>query len=318
MALYSGRNAWIGLGVESTYGTPVSRTNYLKVDSITAEINVVAQDRDYLYHGVGGVALDDAVSSKEFGLTIEGDLSYDGLGMLLRACTGVATDGAGPPYAHSYTLGDAEASLTIEATYGDDVQGGTPQSDVFEGCKVTRLRIFATQGSPYVKYEATIIAEDKATRGNAGTPTFTSPNPVLMSQGSTLAWNSLTKCMRSFELTLDRGLTRRNCVGSELTKETWRGALASVELSASIEVDDNGLVDGYLARAASDAVITFTGLGNEAGILEIHNAKISADAMPVSSHDINLEAVTFKGFSDGTDLGLLVQLTNDTASGTAN
>ncbi len=317
---YTGRGAYIGAGVESTYGTAVTITNWLPVISSSIVRTQVRQWKPHL--GINGGATATRRSMYTERETVAGDVeavvSFDDSSVLFasHALGAVSSSGSGP-YAHTCTLGALPVGLTLEQALGED-EDGADRSETFEGCKITRSGWSLAAGG-LMTQRHTIIGETGAARGAAGAPTLaTAAEPIDSSMAGTLAFNGRTYILTSMDLTLDNKLAERLKTGSKNTLEPQIGDFREVELACSVEyLDDNPHIDHH-ASSGSDAVITLTGSGNHTLVITVHNAETVSETTTAGGPGITETSFVLKGMSDGTDLGLSMVFNNDNALATAN
>ena len=164
MALQFGRTAFVALGEESTYGTPVSTTVNNRVFSVSRGRSQERERTTHLSQSSAAFAVNTFDGFEIAGGTIETPLTYKGLGMLIKAALGSLTDtGGSAPYTHTYNPSATLPSLTI------DVQRGTGSSEKFEGCMVSTMTISCEAGAE-ARASFEIIAETAAARASAITP----------------------------------------------------------------------------------------------------------------------------------------------------
>ena len=307
---YQGRSGAIGIAVETTYGTAVSRTNWRPVISSGLQRSPSVVPRTDLHAG-GPTRRSKFTEREEAGGDVSLLATYDNIGMLLKAALGaVSTSGSGP-YTHVYTLADTLPSLTIE-----NIRGTATNSEVFEGVKVSSMGLECSAGTEMVM-SLGFIAETAAARASAGTPSYSATeNVALHHQAGQLTFNSVAYDIASFNLTLSTGIDRRDLLGSKLTKEPLRTGYAEISLSVTLEAAD-ALYTAVLAETESDTTITWT-KGASSIAFEVQNAYIESASDPISDAGIVTQDVTLKGLSDGTNHGLKITVINGNSSGTAN
>ena len=325
MAVTQGRLTTVGIGKESTFGTAVSRTNWLKVDTITGLTEVQSiEPIPHLRHGgstnpafvdyhAGDVALEGSMG---------GPLLYDGCGLLIQTAFGAAVSSSGAgPYTHTYNLGTNVDSLTLEI-----IRGTSGNSEILVGCCIRTFSIIIEQGK-YARWEADFICQKaNADRSSAGTPSFTAfnganlvGNSIKGHQAAALSGTSAAYAIHSrITYSLDRKLTGIRALGSKYIAEVVAGDYAS--LSVQVDRMDNGdaLYNGHRAVTQSDLTQAITGTGNLAGTFTARNAVISNDSADIPNAGPIVERVVFMPFSDDTDNALTIAITNDSSSGTAN
>lgn len=316
---YLGRGAAIGFGEESTWGTAVSRTNWLRVTNLSIVREIEYLPRNHLGHRGATSANRRAErykSADNISGSFEFEAAYDDSTLLLlkHALGAVSTTGSGP-YVHAYTLAEAlPTGLTIEAIYGNG------SAEVFEGCMITQLTLSIESGG-LMTGTAEIIGQTSGGLTSAGTPTYSSAgNPILHHQAGNFTFDSLDDKVASMELVVNNNLTRRLLLGSALTQQPVRGDFQEITLSVTREYDTDDLHADFLAQTNADAAITFTGTGNNVAAFTFHNAELTSNPHSggVTGPGIIEQTLEFVCLSDGTNEGLAVSVTNDNASATAN
>lgn len=310
MALQFGRTAFVALGEESAYGTPVSTTVNNRVFSVSMGRSQERERTTHLSQSSAAFAVNTFDGFEIAGGTIETPLTYKGLGMLIKAAVGsVTTSGGSAPYTHTYNPSATLPSLTI------DVQRGTGSSEKFEGCMISTMTISCEAGAE-ARASFEIIAETAAARASAITPTFGDGGQVFHFQSSELSFNSVDYKMRSMELTLDNKLERVNYLGSKITAQPQISDVREVTLTVTFDLEDNNLYNAQLAGTSSDVVVTFTS-GDDSFQITLRNAEITEYSDDVNSFGRIERTVTFFGIS-GTNEALKIEIQNDNASGISN
>ena len=315
MAVYTGRMSSLGMGEESTWGTPVARTNWRPLNSVSLSRKVTQVPRPDLKSDAGSAMRRGHFLSEEI---VDGSASiictYDNCGMLLKAALGTLADaGSGPSsYTHTYTLAASPPTgLTVEV-----VRGTSTQSEVFEGCKVNGLTLAVAAGEAMMM-DLDFIGQTGAARGSAGTPTYGSDeNLILHSQAGQFNFNSVNYDLRSMSLKVENSLDRRQLLGSVLTSEPVRSDFMSVTMDVELEAVDT-LTAALIAGTASDATITFTS-GTRSMAITAENAYLTTASDDISDAGVVSMSCSFVCESDGTNEGLKIVITNSDTSGTEN
>lgn len=322
MALpYQGRGLTIGIGIESTWGSPVSITNWLRAKSADIDRRVTKKVSENL--GQVGETANVARVQPVFTESdnVDGpmvfEMAYDDSTVLLveHALGANVTTGAGP-YVHTNTLATPlPTGLTLEQV------DGTGTSETFEGCKIDTWTFTQAEQS-VLEFECTVIGQTSATRGAAPTPTYSSGGNLMhYFQCGALSWNARTPTMVSWKATGNNGLERRPLLGSTYTAEPSPTGMVKVELEVVIEytlAEGDDIKADYLAGTNADLTFTYTGTGNNAATFTLHNAIIVELSKPVSSRGRIMQTVKYEGFSDGTDYGFKLAITNDNTANTDN
>ncbi len=313
-SIYHGRGAAIGFGLESTYGTAVSRTNWRPLISSSLTRTIEKVPRPTLRVGTLGAMRrkhyiqSDGVSGS---FSVEGQ--YTSIGLLIKNLLGASSTTGSDPYTHVYTIGGTlPTGLTIENVRG------TGTSEIFEGCRLNS-GTFAVSSGGVMTCEFDVIGETGAAtpRATAGTPSFSATDaPILHNHAGSLSWRSATYDLVDLSLTLSNALAARQHLGSTVTKRPLRSDFQSVEMSVTVEVEDQ-LYHDFISDVEDDCSITFTS-GSNSFAIELQNAYLSSASDPVSDANIVRQSLTFVGQSDGTNEGLKITVVNGNSSATSN
>lgn len=248
MSVFSARGSCVGIGLESNYGTGVSRTRWAHINgsSLTqAPRNIVPRGR--LSHTSAGFEESHFVADEQVGGSLTLPASYSALGFFFRAALGTVT-GTGPfTFAAAATL----PSLTLE-----QVVGSSTKSEVYTGCKVNTFAVNVTPASE-VTFVVDFIAKAKAAAGSAGSPSLTSAVP-LEHYECVITWGGASiGPVKSFNSTVNNNLSRRPVVGQLGTAEPSLG-LRSVRTTAVVDKDSFDARAAEIADTADDLVLTCT------------------------------------------------------------
>ncbi len=312
MPLQFGRTAYIALGEESTYGSPVSTTGINnRIFSVSMARKQERERTTHLSQSSAAFAVNTFDGFEIAGGSIEMPLVYKGIGLLLKSAIGsVATTGAGP-HLHTFTPSATLPSMTI------NVQRGTGSSEKFEGCKVSTMTLSCEAGGE-ARASFEVIAETAQSRtGALSSPTFGDGAQVFHFQASTLSYNSNTYKMRSMELSLDNKLERINYLGSKVTTEPQISDVREVTLTVTMDLEDNNLYDSQISGTSSNVEVTFTSGADIFNIL-LRNAEIVDYDDAVTSFGRIERTITFFGLSDSSNEALRIEMTNDNPSAISN
>ena len=322
---YYGRDSVLGLGVESTFGTAVTITNWLEPIEFTPTETVTNYQPQNLRRLGGFMITGPQVTKMEYTLSWSGEFCYDFQGMLLEAAMGnaVSTSGAGP-YVHVYDPADAASEpakfLTVEGGLGT-----SGNSVLYRG---TCVNTFALNIAPNetVKYSVDCIvqqANDAASEGTATYGALTYVNDAVDFVSAT--WNGITLSddeLGSITVTLNNNLQPSFALGSLYTNiPFYSGDGRQVEVVMDIQYAatiGNALRDGNKAGTQSDLVIQYTSGANDV-LITVRNAFVDSNSIPaVADADDMRYSATFRGVSDTTDPAITIQVTNASSSGIAN
>ena len=312
MPLQFGRSAYIALGEESTYGTPVSTTGINnRVFSVSMARKQERERTTHLSQSSAAFAVNTFDGFEMAGGTIELPLVYKGIGLLLKSAIGsVAPTGAGP-FLHTFNPSADLPSMSI------NVQRGTGSSEKFEGCMVSTMTLSCEAGGE-ARASFEIIAETALSRtGALSSPTFGDGAQIFHFQSSTLSYDSNTYSMRSMELSLDNKLERVNYLGSKLTTQPQISDVREVTLTVTMDLEDNNLYNSQISGTASNVEVTFTSGADSFNIL-LRGAEIVDYDDAVNSFGRIERTITFFGLSDSSNEALRIEMTNDNASAISN
>jgi hypothetical protein len=237
--------------------------------------------------------------------------------MLIKAAVGAVTttdlSPATPQYQHDYEpASDGELpSLSI------GLQRGTGEYEVFLGCKVATMGISGTAGEE-VTASFEIIAQNANARSTATSSTFGSGRQIFHFESGDLNYNSATYKMKSFELSLDNKLERRNVLGDKKTLEPITNDVKDITLSVTLEMEDNVLYTAYLDGTQSDVEFTFTNSDGDLCNVLIRNCYITDYDDAVNTFGALERTMTFVGEGDSSNEPIRIRITNNQSSGVAN
>lgn len=320
MALVTGRNTFLGVGGETTYGTDGTVDRWIHANDITVTEKMMVVPQPSLFQSSGS-------SNNRFSSlgpnTVELSAKllpmYTGFGTIFQAALGtLSTTGAGP-YVHVYKLSATDAaSLTVEVPDGD---GGN--ADTYGGFMTSSVE-FSVDAGPgnYAFFTIKGLCQKWLSRTTTSTPTFTgsgTSTPVLYYQSGNLAFNSANYLPKSFKAACDLKYSRVDVLGSQNTAQPGRSDFASCTATMVLEFTDAqfaALMVAHRAGTASDLTYTFTS-GAASMLFTLHDAKITDVGRPIAGASRISTTVTWMGFSDGTDEGISITVTNGQSSGLA-
>lgn len=245
---YRSLGSCLGLGLEVSYGTAVSRTRWCHING--SALKQVARNRaarGRLAHKSTAFVASRFVVDNQVSGTVTVPGSYSALGLLLRAALGTVT-GTGP---YTFAAASALPSLTIE-----QIVGTSGRSEVYDGCKVNSMTMTAAPGSE-VLFAFDLIARAKANDGSAGSPTLTDAVPIEHYEVVVTWGGTSVGTVKSVSSVLSNNLNRRPQLGSLNTAEPSVG-VREVRTTVVIDKESFGFRASELADTADDLVITCT------------------------------------------------------------
>jgi len=317
-----GSGVSIGIGVESTWGTPVSRTNWLHVIAANGGASPEYRDREHL-QSLGQAALTTSTQAylvrNNVTAQIEWEASYNDSTLFLwqhaMGASAVTSGGSGP-YTHTYLLKKANpVGLTMEILQDDKAE--VLDGGVCESCTWT-----VESGSP-MKCSQTWVFQSAGGIVSAGTPTYTTAGDLIMSHhAGNFTWNATNfGKINAITWTLTNTQAKRTLFGSSAIAEPLREAQdVSGQLTIEVSATSDALYAAYTALTVADATLTFTDSPRIAAFT-FHNLAFRSCSAPRASRGILRYVFDFVCRSDvllSGDQGFTFVITNANAAHTAN
>ena len=317
MAVYLGRNSKIVVGEESTWGTAATLSNArpLSNGSLARQVTIVPRP-DLLSDSGSAMRRGHYQSEESMTGSFEIAATYENIGIFLKHAMGsLATTGSSDPYSHTYTLAAAvPTGLTMEF-----IRGTSGNSEKFEGCKLNQMTMSVSAGE-CMMLSFDVIGETAGARASASTPSLgAAENLIHHHHAGQFNFNSVNYDLRSMTITLNNALSRRQLLGSVLTKEPVRTDFMSVEVSFELEAADT-LYAALVANTQADATITFTHptVSNRDMAITLQNVYLTAADDSISDAGIVSVSCTGVCESDGTDEGFKIVMRNADSTGIGN
>lgn len=244
MVAYTGANAHVEYGWETTFGTAVDGTipfgHAVKVSTLERSNN------SEVFWGLGSVEACNSVVKKYAGtFSIEFIL---GNAYWLRALTGVtSTDTGSDPYVHTFiaNAGDLTANTqSITINYGVEL-GTTDHSSQLEGCLVNSMNLSASAGEPVrVTLEGSFANESTGTTaGSLINDTYC--QPMTFAHG-TLELPDATPlaCVQSVEISITRNAQAEVGIGSRFANAPFV-TNTEIEITAELLFNDVTLLQSF-------------------------------------------------------------------------
>jgi len=255
MSLGFGFNSWAGAGTENVYGTPVTRAQFLKINSETlgAEDDVVKGNDVY------NAAYD--VSNFRQGRKIVGgdlacDLRREGAEMLLLNAMGTVAfaslGAAGTSHQRTYTVPDSiGTALTLEINRD-------AAAFLYHGAMINEFTISADNEGIVQLSLDDIIAEDEGTVA-ASTPTF-STSSYWMFQDAAVSLASGTRAVIDWKVRVNQNLTDdRYFQGSRYIGQPKRAGKMEVDGELTMEFDGTTDWNNFQSAGTQALAIALTG-----------------------------------------------------------
>jgi len=304
-----GRGTVLGLGKESTWGTEVSRTTWVLVSAVSLALKSSFERSPTLLQSEG------SANAKLFFQTeevvsggFEAIACYEGgsaLGLLLHYALGAKSTAGSGPYTHTITLAsDLPPGLTGEYKRGTDTSG----TEEYYGLTINKLSL-EIQAKQEMKISVDFLGKNGGARASGGSSSFGTRYPILHHHGGTFSWNSGTGKVTRLKLSIDNKMQQPHEIGSLNPSQPSRNEHSEILIEVEILATSNTLRAAHLAGTQSDFAITFSD-GTRSLAITGHNALIKSYEDGISGPGDVIQKVTFECFSDGTDEGLSLVLTN--------
>lgn len=322
---YFGRNSFVGIGPESTYGTAAAEaavTRPIVSCSMLRQIEKVPR-ANLRVSGVAGLRKGHYLSSDKSSGSLELECTYDNVGYYLKAALGAASTSTGTVNTHTYTMGDVPIegnTLFLQRGTGDNYER-------FEGVVINTLSCSVAAGE-HMSMTMDLIGEtSSSSSGNArhDSPSlsFTAPtneNLVLSHHAGTLSYRSQTITLIDFEYTLENGLSDRMRLGSLTTKQPTQADYRNAQFSLTFETDDT-TYQKFIADEEGDAIVTFnnglSGSSEREIKFSLNNAYIESYTDEISETGLVTASVVLRAQGDGTSglaLGTQIETKNEAPS----
>lgn len=258
-----GMRSFIGFGDESTWGTPVTRTNYIELisESISKQVDRIISNsilrRGVLNTHVGAGAI-----------SVGGDISFDAtyggwLKIAKHAFGTVVTsspDVTNAPTArqHVFSIADTPlAGLTFEV-FRDTSQFVTEpnKSFIYSGCKVSSMEM-SCGVDEILRVNASLIGKDEA-RGSKSTDSYTTSHVAVYHQG-VVKFNTTDIEVDTFNVRIDNGFGGRPKLGSQYSREPVPEQKLAVTGSFEMEFAEWAQIDDFYNTTSREFKVTFLG-----------------------------------------------------------
>ena len=323
---YFGRNSFVGVAVESGWGTKnASSTVTRPIISCSMLRQVEKVERANLrVAGVAGLRKGHYLVGDRVTGSLSLEATYDNAGYFLNAAFGASGTTTGASLnTHTYTMGDVPVAGTTLRLQ----RGTSDYNETFTGVVFNTLTMSCAAGEAMtldLEMIGKTSIDDEGPRGDTAL-SFSDPsheNLVLHHHASDLTWDGNTYNLIDFEYKLENGLAERMRLGSLLTKQPVQSDYRTSTLTVTFETDDVNGYKKFIEDSVSDATVTFNnglaGANERVMQFNLNNCYIESYTDEISETGIVTASVTFKAQgsgSSGLDLGtnMIVINQNDTA-----
>ena len=246
MAEGQGYASYAGIGVQSTLGTNVTRTQFF--DFISEGIELQQQQKQWNNAGESGERINTELGRHSEG-SIEVYGNFEGLESVFKQAFGVGSvssvNTAGAAWTHTFLLKDAVKSPGLSVEINRDVT-----AFLYEGMQVEETEFIQDAGD-YLKIRFHYRGRDE-TQVSATSPTFATPLKIHHTQ-LVAKINTVVTTLNSYRLSMKNGLTGfRAQLGNKVTREIIRGGRRSVTGEVNLQFEN---LDRYNEFKAQSTVV---------------------------------------------------------------
>jgi hypothetical protein len=319
-AVHRGFGASIGIGVESVYGTPVARTNWLRGTTVSGRRTL---DKPLVPHlgdlsQVSTMMRNFYTASDNASGTISYPLAYDDSSVLLARHTfGTNADGGAGPFTHTMTLSSPlPGPLTVEQISGTPATGN--MTEVFTSCLINTTRYIFEVGK-IAMVEHDFIAQTSGGLVAAGTPSQNVTREYVQHQqaGTSFSVFGSVLAVRKFTIAINRNLQRNQELGALTTQIPIEGGL-EIEMEAQVLWQSATWYTNYLNSTQGNLQLTFTGTSSRSLAITSQNVLVVDRSAPVNTAGGILETIKLRPHADASNQGLSMVFTNGNAVHTSN
>ena len=329
MGVGLGLTGWLGIGKESTYGTPVARTNFFEIN----DESLAVEEGRIESAALAKVGIRNTKVAKG-AIGVAGDFSFDAtyagwerlLDYLLGGHTSIQPDVTSNPsvWDHVYSISDSlPTSMTMEVFRGSENFVTNPNySFIYEGCQITS-GTFNCGADDLLKCGFSVIGEDE-NKGAMSTPVYTDSKLAVYHQGL-VKWNNDDVEVSNFSITINNALEGRPKLGSRKTRQPKRSG--KLEVTGSFQAEFVGWDEYNDFRNATERAFAADFTDDSAVISGSYYSKISfaAAIAKITNHRVVLNTpgrlimeVAFKAYRTNSAGEITITLRNNTTASLAN
>ncbi|MBO8169962.1 MAG: hypothetical protein H0Z35_12380 [Thermoanaerobacteraceae bacterium] len=310
-----GAFAHVGLGKETTFGTPVAASDYIKIisESIAHEIE------ELVLEGLGGVV--DEPASLEGLNTVAGDLNVEvhpeSIGHLLRSALGEPVTSGTGPYTHTFTPAqDNFSPVCALPPYTLEVHRDLEQAFQFTGCVVNQLQFNWGVNQKIMQATANILGKDVALIAKT-TPSFETNEPFTWHQVNPQVGNPLTAIdtISAVQISINNNLEAVPTLNNTKTiSRIRRNGFRVVEVQFTFEVEDLAEYNRFKNQEENAFQFEFTSGSNK---IKFDLPKVRYNAFPLGVGGSGRLTVQVSGkakYDAATGKAIEITLTNGKVS----
>lgn len=264
LAQLLGRGRLLNIAIEGTYGTSQTAAAYsIRVERIETSAGVSRPQLRALGVGSKGFGSATYAEAKTISgsFTVRAHYDVDGIATLLRwALWGTyGTTGSGP-YVHALSAGATRLGATLRWNTGEAIGGANDEAVTVVGAVCTSLQLsVSAPGVMDITCSFLGLTSTRSDTAHTLAAAASTDSPMLHHQGSTLAWNSITKKLASMQLVIDNALEGIAQIGDLGPADFVQSAnLRTVVMTCEALDAGEGWTTAQVDGDVSDAVISFT------------------------------------------------------------
>jgi len=303
-----GLTGFLGFGKESSYGTPVARTNFLEINSEAIDtIEQVIESAALAQVGIRDTKR--AQGAVSISGSFDYDAQYSGWERLCTQLMGTISSQQPDPtnfpgvWQHTIQIADQlPTSTTVEVFRGTENFVTEPnKSFVYAGCVLTKAT-FSCKVDDLLKISFDLMGQQEARQAKS-VPTYAADTLAIYHQGL-VTWNSGDAEVSDFTLTLNNDMEMRPKLGSRFTRQPTRKGKLSVDCTFTAEFTSLDKYDDFRNATERQFVASFVGplIGGTFNKM----IKFTIPIAIINSHKVNLKSpgrlevtVSFKAYRDG-------------------
>lgn len=327
MGVGLGLTGFLGIGQESTYGTPVARTNFFEINDEGLAVEEGRIESAALAQvGIRNTKL------AQGGITVGGDFSmdvqYGGMERLFKHAFGSISSSRPDPtnaptvWRHTFSIADAlPTGLTVEVFRGtEDFVTEPSKSFIYHGCLITSLNL-SCGVDDLLKASFSLMGEDES-RLAKSTPSYDASKLAVYHQG-VVKWNTTDVEVSSFSLDINNALEYRPKLGSRLTRQPKRSGKLEVAGQFTAEFTGWEQYDDFRNMTERVLTATFTGDTIAAGftyelLINIPIGIINSARVVLDQPGRLMMEIGFKAYRTDSAGELTLRLQNITTASLAN
>jgi hypothetical protein len=309
MGVGVGLTGFLGFAKETTYGTPVPRTNFLEINSEAIETQEKVVESAALAQ-VGIRTTRRAQGAVSIAGSFDYDAAYSGWERLLTECMGSISsqqpDVTGSPTVWDHTISIADqlpTGLTFEVFRGTETFVTEPnKSFVYQGCQITQVQM-SCKVDDLLKVQFQMFGQQEARQAKS-TPVYPTDPLAVFTQG-VCQWNANDVFAENFMITFNNDLEQRFKLGSRFTRQPTRRGKLSVEVSFDAEFTDWSQYDDFRNATQRQFIAQFIG-PSIPGTPFFRQITMTIPIGIIIAHKVNLKQpgrlimnITAKAYRDG-------------------